>query len=1288
MAASSLSLFCSAYEEHPECIITRRRRSSNADDESANSEGSPTATAALDQDLSHRILPPPQSWFFEESTTTVTDEPLHRYFLDDADDENESCEDDNDEKDELNSSDSSSRPSSIRDLRLPTAENTEKELATVAASDERRSHYCKHNNSNNSKYESMGTEATLSNRGTIVVSKSTADTKEPLQREGRELLRPPATAVATAAQHLAFAPAVVLPTTVSSSSSSLSPHHHHYHPSSSSSSRDDVNRMLRGVGRPLAAPSWQELSQRILPAAAKEVLSSSVRRLCYTARVSYAAGRWHRTYSDYGNTAAGYFRSDGRGAPPPLGVNKDSDCNTATTTITTTAPPPVSNLEKSSLLLFHTQQEQDLVQLPPFSSLPWIDRQMVKEWRTYLPHDDGDDDDCNDDRNEDLDDGSTFEFNKINKNKSNHHEEDHDDDEELEFDRARTLVPMPVPRPVWKKTEACMECHKTFGPTLLRHHCRLCGGSFCHSHSSHTQKLPHLVGYHPDVPERVCDVCQRLLLDQNLAERIAWRLARCRDYQNRQLQPYFDIGLDSLEEVVLRITQGALAMARAIPLGAQASVAVETVDVLRKYGLNGIYTIILRQEFLAAADLLLKALGINRTAWPLSVHELSAAIFYALAQHRAMRGINPEREHLIHAVVAPGTTGSIDPSRRVPSSHESDSKLTDDISHLDDGKDETIEEAAATTVDHTVSTSLDAPSFAPVCGVLPNIELTPLIFYAPIALNFIYVEKEVDMQLLAAQQGWRLLYAYLDQADVGHNVKVHDRPASALFVHEEQKIACLAVRGTSTIRDVITDLRQIPVPFPDFENHTPTSMGNTDGPNNVDEEWTTVVRGQGLAVAGMAGAALNLYREHIDSLLLLAKQGYRIRMTGHSLGGAVSTLLGVLVYNDLLDIAGKDHFDGLVESDAPLKVYSYGTPSCVDLPLSEAVKSFVTTVVLHDDVVPRLTPTSCRGLLKHLLHIRETWVKVHFADDIRAFTDRAKTAWAPRWRPGFTLSASSSIKLKRYCRKQLQYGKKQLLLVKEKLVGDDLVTRSSGARFLDREDDYPEKVDWRPSAEQSQNVSDIDHDIITEGYEQSADESPGPRLVMDFMGGIDARSEGIIVDGEEFFEPGDHLLEGDDSSDDESETKIENFDKSIIAQSAAAMDKREARAVMFKDEAALSSLLNTKMEGNTNKSCTRKIFEDVDDDDSPGAAVVLEEIPLPRMFIPGKIVHIYAHRGVYRAAYVPRAFRELRRISMAGNMLSDHKTKSYYDALLEVSNVRRAEESPPQWTAYDDDDTW
>ena len=188
---------------------------------------------------------------------------------------------------------------------------------------------------------------------------------------------------------------------------------------------------ISSVGSPQRAPSWRELSSQVLPSAAKELLSASMQRIVHTARLSYAKGRWQRNFSDFGNPNAGYFRQD--------------------------------------------------LSLPPFSSLSWIDRQLVREWRTIGEIGESDEDD---------------------------------------FQNARTLVPKTLERKKWQKSDICLTCRKPFGPTLLRHHCRLCGHSFCHAHSSQTHQLHHL-GYDPNVPERVCLECKHALLEQNLAERVA-----------------------------------------------------------------------------------------------------------------------------------------------------------------------------------------------------------------------------------------------------------------------------------------------------------------------------------------------------------------------------------------------------------------------------------------------------------------------------------------------------------------------------------------------------------------------------------------------------------------------------------------------------------------------------------------------------------------------------------------------------------------------------------------------
>jgi len=86
--------------------------------------------------------------------------------------------------------------------------------------------------------------------------------------------------------------------------------------------------------------------------------------------------------------------------------------------------------------------------------------------------------------------------------------------------------------------------------------------------------------------------------------------------------------------------------------------------------------------------------------------------------------------------------------------------------------------------------------------------------------------------------------------------------------------------------------------------------------------------------------------------------------------------------------------------------------------------------------------------------------------------------------------------------------------------------------------------------------------------------------------------------------------------------------------------------------------------------------------------VIMEELPLPRMYLPGKIIHIYTHRGGYKAAEVPRSFRELRRISMAGNMLNDHMGVTYYSALLECMSIRNAPENLPEWIGFNEETTW
>ena len=250
----------------------------------------------------------------------------------------------------------------------------------------------------------------------------------------------------------------------------------------------------------------------------------------------------------------------------------------------------------------------------------------------------------------------------------------------------------------------------------------------------------------------------------------------------------------------------AIRLARSVPLGAQAYVAIETVEILRKHGLSGVYGLLLRKEFLAAADLLCRVLGIDKKNWPLSVHELSAAIFYALAQHRALRGLRPDGEELIHSLkekdqvnIKESTIKRIGslyvvnksnvieedagdtvvwegPSSKLPNEftetvldetdvYDPTSENAVDLILLSHPKKAILDPICTNKINDNNLTHDETPSdyrtggieidlpFEPVCEQVPDGTLSALLFYAPLALNFIYAECEVDMQLLAAQQG-------------------------------------------------------------------------------------------------------------------------------------------------------------------------------------------------------------------------------------------------------------------------------------------------------------------------------------------------------------------------------------------------------------------------------------------------------------------------------------------------------------------------------------------------------
>jgi hypothetical protein len=229
-----------------------------------------------------------------------------------------------------------------------------------------------------------------------------------------------------------------------------------------------------------------------------------------------------------------------------------------------------------------------------------------------------------------------------------------------------------------------------------------------------------------------------------------------------------------------------------------------------------------------------------------------------------------------------------------------------------------------------------------VCSPLSASTISSCLLYAPIALSFLYAESEVDLQLLAAQQGWRVLYAHLRPLEYATremassfamnklrgsrkkccNVEdttgggVIDKPAYAVLVHEQLRIACWGVRGTASISDLVTDIRAIPIPFP--EETTEESFEPDEHLNSPT--WDVLPSSsRGMAVCGMARAATNLFHENLPIMEEFWRKGYKITITGHSLGGGIGALLGILMTKYWWKKYG-------VEGENVCSVFGYGTP--------------------------------------------------------------------------------------------------------------------------------------------------------------------------------------------------------------------------------------------------------------------------------------------------------------------------------------------------------------------------
>ena len=116
--------------------------------------------------------------------------------------------------------------------------------------------------------------------------------------------------------------------------------------------------------------------------------------------------------------------------------------------------------------------------------------------------------------------------------------------------------------------------------------------------------------------------------------------------------PYTSTGVDTRVDKALRVVDCTLMVARkTLIFNYPVYLVLETISALRRFGMSGLAGVLLRKDFLYAVETLKRISGVDRM-FGISLHELTACIYYKLALDRGLRGCDPDgelREHERHA---------------------------------------------------------------------------------------------------------------------------------------------------------------------------------------------------------------------------------------------------------------------------------------------------------------------------------------------------------------------------------------------------------------------------------------------------------------------------------------------------------------------------------------------------------------------------------------------------------------------------------------------------------------
>jgi hypothetical protein len=200
--------------------------------------------------------------------------------------------------------------------------------------------------------------------------------------------------------------------------------------------------------------------------------------------------------------------------------------------------------------------------------------------------------------------------------------------------------------------------------------------------------------------------------------------------------------------------------------------------------------------------------------------------------------------------------------------------------------------------------------------------------------------------------------------------EIHTKPGEVSYYmafNPMKKIVLIGIKGTDAVTDVFTNLICLPME---------KELGVHD-----DGVMMNMIKGKNKKVAylheGMTLAATHINRQIFETLkYLFLPQGYEIVITGHSLGAGTASILGLLLKEELCNLHTENvkslnmkHTVMNYDWSNRVKVLAYATPPVMDYKTAESTKSYITSVVLKSDIIPRASINNLITIMNVLFEI-------------------------------------------------------------------------------------------------------------------------------------------------------------------------------------------------------------------------------------------------------------------------------------------------------------------------------